>query len=227
MAWVRVALVDVSLTVLPRVTWRGKERRYLKEWWHSSPGENLKQRDFQAISVNNIVCFTFGTFAGVLVGTVSTLRSVLARSAGTLVDVHLTQTPRKTWICIEQNTGFNFFIRLLFNCVSFYIRYIMSTLCVNATTENRKKQICIWSSFAGDWGSSQTLPQYSIHRPPLPPQLLLCSEIFLSKHNTMASSSPATNPIPALHQFWRQALTQTLMPAKYANVSATWSTRPY
>lgn len=38
----------------------------------------------------SIVWFTFSTFAGVLIGTIGTLSSILAGGAGTLVNVHLT-----------------------------------------------------------------------------------------------------------------------------------------
>lgn len=63
----------------------------------------------KTLQEKSIVWFTFSTFAGVLVGTICTLSSILAGGAGTLVDVHLTQTPRETCIYIEQNTDLNFF----------------------------------------------------------------------------------------------------------------------
>lgn len=72
--------------------------------WREAKMEELKLEN----AVKVIVWCTFSTFAGVLVGTIGTLCSILTRRAGALINVHLTQTPRKTCRCIEQNREFNF-----------------------------------------------------------------------------------------------------------------------
>lgn len=61
----------------------------------------------------NVVWFTLSTFAGVLVGTICALSSILAGGAGTLVNVHLTQIPRKTCIWIENTKYRNYFLQTI------------------------------------------------------------------------------------------------------------------
>lgn len=93
MAGIRVALVDVNLTVLPCISCKvGDQIKQLLS-------KKLKQ-DHTINEKELVARCTFGTFTSVLVGSVSAFSSILAGCTSTLVNIHLTQTPWKPCRCI-------------------------------------------------------------------------------------------------------------------------------
>lgn len=82
-AGVRIALIDVNFTVLSCVTCSGEKGRHLNPMIVAVNREGSKKEGPA----------TFGAFASVLVWTIGTLSSVLARCAGALINVHLTEIP--------------------------------------------------------------------------------------------------------------------------------------
>lgn len=79
---VRIALIDVNFTVLSCVTCSGEKGHHL------NPINAINREGSKKEGPG-----TFGAFASVLVWTIGTLSSVLARRAGTLINVHLAKIP--------------------------------------------------------------------------------------------------------------------------------------